>query len=179
MSDSNKVVWSEGLFLRTQHLQQQDRYTEALVRGGMQVSSLQNFGFRMLSLDPEALEAGSVGIKAAMGVFPDGTPFLIPNTLWPRTRSRSPRIRQAAMSYLQSRPKKLELPRLTRPTQTPVERAIAAALFQCVMRFEEELIPRIWKLPFWPLGCCCRAKPPRVISQCRSSILTDCRRKAR
>lgn len=80
MSDSNKVVWSEGLFLRTQHLQQQDRYTEALVRGGMQVSSLQNFGFRMLSLDPEALEAGSVGIKAAMGVFPDGTPFLIPNT---------------------------------------------------------------------------------------------------
>jgi len=78
MGEKNKVVWSEGLFLRTQHLQQQDRYTEALVRGGMQVSPLQNFGFRSLVLDRAALDAGHVGIEAAEGVFPDGTPFSIP-----------------------------------------------------------------------------------------------------
>ena len=28
MTISNKVVWSEGLFLRPQHFQQQDRYFE-------------------------------------------------------------------------------------------------------------------------------------------------------
>ena len=33
MSWHNKVVWSEGLFLRPQHFQQQDRYIEHLVDG--------------------------------------------------------------------------------------------------------------------------------------------------
>jgi type VI secretion system protein ImpJ len=79
MSDSNKVVWSEGLFLRTQHLQQQDRYTEALVRGALQAVSLHSFGFRSLTLDKPALDAGRVAIASASGIFPDGTPFTIPD----------------------------------------------------------------------------------------------------
>jgi type VI secretion system protein ImpJ len=33
MSWTNRVVWQEGMFLRTQHFQQQDRWTEQLVRG--------------------------------------------------------------------------------------------------------------------------------------------------
>jgi type VI secretion system protein ImpJ len=78
MSDTNKVVWSEGLFLRTQHLQQQDRYTEALVRGALQAVSLHSFGFRSLTLDKPALDAGRVAIATAAGIFPDGTPFAIP-----------------------------------------------------------------------------------------------------
>lgn len=81
MTDKNKVVWSEGLFLRTQHLQQQDRYVEGLVHGAMQASSLQNFGFRFLTLDSTALEAGRIGIETAQGIFPDGTPFSIPETM--------------------------------------------------------------------------------------------------
>lgn len=81
MTDKNKVVWSEGLFLRTQHLQQQDRYVEAMVRGAMQSSPLQNYGFRSLTLDSAALEAGRVGIETAQGIFPDGTPFSIPETM--------------------------------------------------------------------------------------------------
>jgi type VI secretion system protein ImpJ len=32
MSWDNRVVWSEGLFLRPQHFQQADRYFENLVR---------------------------------------------------------------------------------------------------------------------------------------------------
>jgi type VI secretion system protein ImpJ len=36
MNDANRVLWSEGLFLRTQHFQQQDRHTEFLVRGALQ-----------------------------------------------------------------------------------------------------------------------------------------------
>ena len=30
MSWTNRVVWQEGMFLRTQHFQQQDRWTEQL-----------------------------------------------------------------------------------------------------------------------------------------------------
>lgn len=84
MSDSNKVVWSEGLFLRTQHLQQQDRYTEALVRGALQAAPLQSFGFRSLTLDKSALDAGRVAMASGSGLFPDGTPFAVPeNTTAP------------------------------------------------------------------------------------------------
>ena len=81
MSDKNKVVWSEGLFLRTQHLQQQDRYTEGLVRGALQAAPMQAWGFRSLTLDKPALDAGRVAISQADGIFPDGTPFAIPDTM--------------------------------------------------------------------------------------------------
>ena len=33
MSWTNRVVWQEGMFLRAQHFQQQDRWLEQLVRG--------------------------------------------------------------------------------------------------------------------------------------------------
>lgn len=81
MSDNNKVLWSEGLFLRTQHFQQQDRYVESLVRGAMKASSLQNWGFAELKLDQTALDAGQVAVEKAAGIFPDGTPFSIPDTM--------------------------------------------------------------------------------------------------
>ena len=43
MGEAGKVVWSEGLFLRTQHFQQQDRFTEGLVRGALQGSPARPF----------------------------------------------------------------------------------------------------------------------------------------
>ena len=33
MSENNRIVWSEGLFLRPQHFQQQERYLESWVEG--------------------------------------------------------------------------------------------------------------------------------------------------
>ena len=33
MTWTNRVVWQEGMFLRAQHFQQQDRWLEMLVRG--------------------------------------------------------------------------------------------------------------------------------------------------
>lgn len=83
MSNVNKVVWSEGLFLRTQHFQQQDRHTEHLVRGAINASAHQNFGFRSLKLDQAALEAGRISIESASGILPDGTPFEIPDAMDP------------------------------------------------------------------------------------------------
>lgn len=81
MSDSNRVLWSEGLFLRTQHFQQQDRFFEATARSMLQAGRLQTFGFRNLTLDPALLEAGQVSVLSARGIFPDGTPFAIPDTM--------------------------------------------------------------------------------------------------
>lgn len=81
MSDANRVLWSEGLFLRTQHFQQQDRFFESMVRGALQAGHLQTFGFRTLILDPALLETGQVAVLSARGIFPDGTPFSIPDTM--------------------------------------------------------------------------------------------------
>ena len=83
MVETNRVLWSEGLFLRTQHFQQQDRFVEATARGMLQAARLQTYGFRALSLDPALLEAGQVAVRSARGIFPDGTPFSIPETMDP------------------------------------------------------------------------------------------------
>ncbi len=80
MSNSNKVVWSEGLYLRTQHLQQQDRYAEWMMRHTLRATPLQSWGFFNLELDQTAVDAGLIGIAKAEGVFPDGTLFSIPDT---------------------------------------------------------------------------------------------------
>ena len=80
MTDNNKVVWSEGLFLRTQHFQQQDRHTEWMMRHALQAAPLQTFGFFQLGLDEAALTAGMIGLTQADGIFPDGTLVSIPQT---------------------------------------------------------------------------------------------------
>ena len=80
MTDINRVVWSEGLFLRTQHLQQQDRWAEGLVRAALAAVPLQRFGFLTLRLDQAAVEAGLLGLEEAEGIMPDGTPFSLGET---------------------------------------------------------------------------------------------------
>ncbi|MDI3337737.1 type VI secretion system baseplate subunit TssK [Defluviimonas aestuarii] len=83
MTERNKVVWSEGLFLRTQHFQQQDRYAEALMRAGLRAGHLQTYGFSALELDTAALDAGQIAVAKAEGLFPDGSPFAIPGDMEP------------------------------------------------------------------------------------------------
>ncbi|MDQ2065697.1 type VI secretion system baseplate subunit TssK [Xinfangfangia sp. CPCC 101601] len=80
MSGSNRVLWSEGLFLRPQHFQQQDRHAEALMRSGLQVAPWQAWGFTKLEFDRAALDAGQLALRAAAGIFPDGTPFDLPQS---------------------------------------------------------------------------------------------------
>ncbi|WP_300042634.1 type VI secretion system baseplate subunit TssK [uncultured Paracoccus sp.] len=75
MTDRNRVVWSEGLYLRTQHLQQQDRHLGWLVRQALRATPLQSFGFVALQLDRAALDAGQMAVEIADGVMPDGTIF--------------------------------------------------------------------------------------------------------
>lgn len=77
MSDRSKVTWSEGLFLRPQHFQQQERYFERYVEGRTAGIGQWTWGFEELELNREALGIGKVSLKRAKGVFPDGTPFSI------------------------------------------------------------------------------------------------------
>lgn len=78
MSSTNKVVWSEGMFLRPQHFQQQDRYTEALVRRSL--AGLQPFrwGFSALEINRDLLKTGKLSVDRCAGLMPDGTSFALP-----------------------------------------------------------------------------------------------------
>ena len=78
MSSNNKVVWSEGMFLRPQHFQQQTRYLENYVEGRCAVLSPYSWGVTRLEIDTQLLKLGKVAIRNTSGVFPDGTPFNIP-----------------------------------------------------------------------------------------------------
>ncbi len=77
MVSHGKVVWSEGMFLRTQHFQQQDARLESLIADALQALPYPGFGFRHLVLDDNALAAGMFGVLEAEGHFPDGTAFSI------------------------------------------------------------------------------------------------------
>ena len=79
MSWNNKVVWSEGLFLKPQHFQQHDRYLEAYVEARCRALAPYSWGFTELKLDSALLGIGKIAIASARGVFPDGTPFDIPD----------------------------------------------------------------------------------------------------
>jgi type VI secretion system protein ImpJ len=78
MAWDNKVLWSEGMFLQTQHFQQNDRYIERLVRGASQSLRSYPWGLSELAINRDLLSVGKIGITAAKGVFDDGTPFSVP-----------------------------------------------------------------------------------------------------
>ncbi|WPB55364.1 type VI secretion system baseplate subunit TssK [Xylophilus sp. GOD-11R] len=78
MSWTNKVVWSEGLFLQPQLFQQQERYLEHFAHLRARPLSPFFWGFSHYRLDPESLGLGKLVLSSASGLFIDGTPFSIP-----------------------------------------------------------------------------------------------------
>jgi type VI secretion system protein ImpJ len=78
MTQNNKVVWSEGLFLRPQHLQQQERYLERLVELRAGTLRAHAWGVHELEIDRDLLAIGKLALRHCRGVFPDGTPFAMP-----------------------------------------------------------------------------------------------------
>ena len=79
MSAHKKVVWSEGLFLQPQHFQQQDRYFERFVEGRCQGLIPYSWGFTEIELERDLLSIGKFALRRAAGIFPDGTPFRMPD----------------------------------------------------------------------------------------------------
>ena len=79
MSSNNRIVWSEGLFLRPQHFQQQTRYFERYVEGRSRQLRAHSWGFSEFEIERDLLGIGKLGLRRAAGVFPDGTPFSMPD----------------------------------------------------------------------------------------------------
>ncbi len=78
MSWRTKVVWSEGMLLQPQHLQQAERHADharhVLLRGTTPYA----WGFSELEIDAAALSLGKLALVRAVGVFGDGTAFDMP-----------------------------------------------------------------------------------------------------
>jgi type VI secretion system protein ImpJ len=78
MTWTNKVIWTEGMFLQPQHLQQHDRFLAQQAQMRMAATAPYGWGFLSLTLDSAALSLGKVAITAAQGVMPDGLAFDVP-----------------------------------------------------------------------------------------------------
>ena len=78
MDSQHKVHWSEGLFLTPQHLQQTDRYHEAMLVGGLRSLCGNAYGLTELRIDEDALNGGDFILQAATGLMPDGLYVEIP-----------------------------------------------------------------------------------------------------
>ncbi|MFE8070115.1 type VI secretion system baseplate subunit TssK [Marinobacteraceae bacterium S3BR75-40.1] len=70
-----KVAWSEGMLLRPQHFQQQDRFLSQLTRQQHAQTMAHGYGFSRLELDEQALALGQIAVVRAAGILPDGMPF--------------------------------------------------------------------------------------------------------
>ena len=79
MGWENRIIWGEGLFLQPQHLQQQDRYVDRLVRSSTAPLRPFAWGLTQLELDKDLLTLGKFSLRAAAGIMPDGTPFSVPD----------------------------------------------------------------------------------------------------
>lgn len=77
MANHYRVAWRQGMFLRPQHFQAQDRYFEYALRA--RADSLQPWpwGLTVLEIDQDLAALGKFSIVRASGVFEDGTNFTI------------------------------------------------------------------------------------------------------
>ncbi|WP_448953482.1 type VI secretion system baseplate subunit TssK [Labrys neptuniae] len=78
MRNENRVAWSEGMFLRVQHFQQADRWTERLVRATTRELAAYPWGIAEIGIDRGALAIGQFALSNLRGTLPDGTPFEAP-----------------------------------------------------------------------------------------------------
>lgn len=78
MSWTSKIIWSEGMFLRPQHFQQNDRYIETLIESRCSPLRPYSWGIEELQINQEALSLGKIEIEKCKAILPDGTTINIP-----------------------------------------------------------------------------------------------------
>jgi type VI secretion system protein ImpJ len=83
MQGDGRVAWREGLFLRQQHFQQQDRHLESVVTALTGALRSYPWGVLELKLNDSLAALGKFAIERLNGVMPDGLPFSIPGDLPP------------------------------------------------------------------------------------------------
>lgn len=75
MNIKNKVVWSEGMFLRPHHFQQFEHYLASNAQIRQESAAGYFWGLRELEIDTDALLLGKIIVANAKGILPDGTAF--------------------------------------------------------------------------------------------------------
>jgi type VI secretion system protein ImpJ len=98
MAGKNRVAWHEGMFLRPQHFQAQDRFIDAQLRARVDSSRPWAWGFTQVIVDEDLAKLGKFGVVRASGVMPDGTPFRFPTICRRPSRSTCPPIRATPSS---------------------------------------------------------------------------------
>lgn len=78
MNNQPRVLWSEGMFLTPQHLQQWDRYWHGQLEARLAALHASGFGVRDLVADPDALAGGQLRLTRCDAVLPDGTVVSFP-----------------------------------------------------------------------------------------------------
>lgn len=74
-----RVVWEEGMHLAPHHFQLHRRHLEATATAAIDVLHAFPYGVAACELDAEALRNGTLSLRHARGMLPDGTPFDIPD----------------------------------------------------------------------------------------------------
>ncbi|AGI22649.1 type VI secretion system baseplate subunit TssK [Pseudomonas sp. MT3] len=72
---AHKVIWREGMLLRPQHFQQNDRYHDHQLKSRTRLLGRYAWGFFGLEIDSQFLATGKLVLSRASGVLPDGTLF--------------------------------------------------------------------------------------------------------
>lgn len=79
MSSRNRIIWQEGLFIKPQHFQQQQRHIDYLLYRQLSSFSHYYYGIKSIEINQDLLNLGKFGLLSASGIFNDGTPFDIPS----------------------------------------------------------------------------------------------------
>ncbi len=81
MADKGRVAWREGMFLRPQHFQQQDRFLVAEIHARVSASQPYAWGLSELVIDEDLAAIGKFSVVRCSGVMPDGTAFSISKSM--------------------------------------------------------------------------------------------------
>jgi type VI secretion system protein ImpJ len=75
MKGLQRVVWSEGMLVSPQHLQQSDLYHERLLDSRVSATAPLGWGITAIDIDAGALAADQLVVGRFAGVLPDGLPL--------------------------------------------------------------------------------------------------------
>lgn len=100
MTGKNRVAWREGMFLRPQHFQAQDRFVESQLRSRVDSVRPYAWGFTEIVIDEDLASLGKFGVLRCSGVMPDGMPFAIPDDMPPPEPLDVPADARDAIVYL-------------------------------------------------------------------------------
>ncbi len=78
MSDFSRVSWNEGMFLRPQHFQQQDRYFSNTQSRLLAQLNAYGWGVNDYEINDQYLRLGQFGLDSVDGIFSDGTLIQLP-----------------------------------------------------------------------------------------------------